>query len=108
MKGAQRNFLERAALVVSDDRERVRHAIAFQFADPVALAHRLHHPRQSCPAAAARHVRAVDVFSPSASMTALWRRGRGERPGSIWSSIALALPWVAAQRRVLPADLCCP
>ena len=38
MKGAQRNFLERAALVVSDDRERVRHAIAFQFADSVVRA----------------------------------------------------------------------
>jgi hypothetical protein len=36
------------------------------------------------------------------------RRGRGEPRGSIWSSITLALPWVAAQRRVLPADLCCP
>src|ERR1700687_2758917 len=51
---------------------------------------------------------AVDVFSPSASMTALWRPGRGERRGSILSSIILALPWVAARRRVLPADLCCP
>ena len=30
---------------------------------------------------------AVDVFSPSASRTGLWRRGRGERRGSIWSSI---------------------
>ena len=35
---------------------------------------------------------AVDVFSPNASMTALWRRGRGERGGSIWSSITLGLP----------------
>jgi len=51
---------------------------------------------------------AVDVFSPSVSMTALWRRGRGERPGSIWSSITLGLPWVAARPRVLPVDLCCP
>jgi hypothetical protein len=38
------------------------------------------------------------------------RRGRGEPRGSIWSSITLALPWVAVavQRRVLSADLCCP
>ena len=37
-------------------------------------------------------------------MTALWRRGRGERRGLILSSITLALPWVVAPRRVLPAD----
>ncbi|WP_456652109.1 ISL3 family transposase [Bradyrhizobium sp. LM2.3] len=49
-----------------------------------------------------------DVFSPSVSITALWRRGRGERPGSIWSSITLGLPWVAARRRVLPCRLMLP
>ena len=43
-------------------------------------------------ASAALLLCAVDVFSPSASMTALWRRGRGERRGSIWSSITLGLP----------------
>ena len=59
-------------------------------------------------ASAALLLCAVDVFSPSVSMTALWRRGRGERRGSIWSSITLGLPWVAAQPRVLPVDLCCP
>jgi hypothetical protein len=41
-------------------------------------------------------------------MTALWRRGRGERGGSIWSSITLGLPLGGRQRRVLPVDLCCP
>jgi len=61
----------------------------------------------------ARRFRCVTIMcgrriSPSASTTVLWRRGRGERPGSIWSSITWALPWAAAQRRVLPVDLCCP
>ncbi|WP_247400765.1 transposase, partial [Bradyrhizobium sp. 76] len=38
-------------------------------------------------------------------MTGLWRRGRGERRGSIFWSITLGLPLVAARLQVLPVDL---
>lgn len=48
---------------------------------------------------------AIDGYLPSASMTALWRRGRGEQRGSILLFIILGLPWVAAQRQASPADL---
>lgn len=48
---------------------------------------------------------AIDGYLPSASMTALWCRGRGEQRGSILLFIILGLPWVAAQRQASPADL---
>jgi hypothetical protein len=36
-----------------------------------------------------------------------WAR-RTARLDFVVHHLTLALPWVAAQRRVLPADLCCP
>ena len=60
----------------------------------------------------ARRFRCVTVMCGRRIFTerfeaALWRRGRGERRGSIWSSITWVLRWAADRRRVLPGDLCC-